>query len=537
MSHLANADTDLDTVHPFGEVPDFVKKYLKTTGIAMPTPIQAKTSPVAIEGRDILAESPTGSGKTLAFAIPLATRLASKPVGKHPTALVLTPTRELCLQVAKVVEGLLSNTPVKVASIIGGASYQQQRSQLRYANVIVGTPGRVIDLMEQNILNLSHIEIFVLDEVDQMLDIGFADALEKIRAVLPVERQTLLFSATLQPRIRKIAAKLLKDPVNVTVSREKTEKANIEHGYVECRVGGEEKALLNLLLWQKPTQALIFCETKLQCASLTEQLMQRGISAAALNSDMGQKERTLVMSRFKEKRLQYLVATNVAARGIDVQDLPLVVNMNVPFDFESYIHRSGRTGRAGATGKSWTLVTPKNWRGFQQTMRLAKIEAQKIELPASEELWNSFIQSEIEILAEGQLPERTRSIEKRVSKAISEMPDEHLRLALRTAIVKSLQRLSIFDSKEFAPERPLQDGGRKFGRREDGDRKFDRHPGRDRSREGSRERDSNFKEKRPFKKGGKPFSAKPAKGGSGGNKPFKKPSENRFQKPSKSSKS
>lgn len=439
-------------------LPDAIKANLLEMGIHTPTPIQQQSIAVAIEGRDVLAQSHTGSGKTLAFAIPVGLKILQEKSAKHPRALVLTPTRELAQQVATVFQKTFQRTTVRSAIVMGGASYRDQKFALERADVVIGTPGRIVDLIERGTLKLDTIEMFVLDEVDQMLDIGFADALEAIRSKLPPKHQTLFFSATLQSKIRRLATSMLQNPKEIKTAGGDQHPAGIEHGFAEVKPGTEIKALVNLLLFHRPTQALIFCETKLECSQVAEALTKRGFDASPINSDMSQSERTMTMEKFRKQKLRYLVATDVAARGIDVPDMPLVINLHVPHNPESYTHRSGRTGRAGATGRAWTFVSPRKRFAFRNMMRDTKVTPNPIEIPGPSVIYKQFIDAEMQKLLTPV--DAGKGIEKVVNEFIEELSDSDKTKALRNALVTSLQRLAVFHVDEIVAgkmeERPQQ---------------------------------------------------------------------------------
>jgi ATP-dependent RNA helicase DeaD len=438
----------------FETLPAELRDVLATQGIVTPTGIQSRALPPAIEGRDLLAQSHTGSGKTLAFALPLGVRM--KGHGALRT-LILTPTRELAAQVAGVLDGTLTSLKLRTLAITGGASYYKQKKSLSYGmDIVVGTPGRIGDLLAQGILDLSTIEHFVLDEVDQMLDIGFADELEKIRTALPAAVQTLFFSATLSPEIRSLARKTLKNPVEILAPRSESQgPSTIRHRYLEVRANSEQKALINALLFHNPVQALIFCKTKQECADLSEALAQRGFNAAALHGDLTQIDRNQTMERFRDKRLQYLVATNVAARGIDVQDLPLVVNFGVPFDTESYTHRVGRTGRNGAEGQAWTIVTPPAVRSYEFLMRKMKLKPEPIPVPSCSEVVHRSAEMLVEEMKAARPGQVNRTVEKAVGRTLEKLSEEDKNQLLREMMLRRLEKLDSYYHDDIVVNKPL----------------------------------------------------------------------------------
>ncbi len=317
-------------------------------------PVQEQTFKPGLEGRDLLVQSRTGSGKTLAFGLPLLHRLAPD---RYPQALILAPTRELAQQVGAELHSLVPKLPI--ASLVGGVPYPPQMKSLQNgAQVVVGTPGRVMDHMERGTLDLSRVSMIVLDECDEMLNMGFLEDVEKILSKVPAGPQTYLFSATLPAPIAKLAKRFLKDPVQISLAEagEHAVHADIAHTPVLVPDHQQVRALVNLLLKDQPSAALIFTKTKAQTEEVAEELTVSGLPAAFLHGDLAQATRTRILGQFKDGKLRYLVATDVAARGLDISGLPLVVHMGIPTQLESYIHRSGRTGRAGAKGSSMALV-------------------------------------------------------------------------------------------------------------------------------------------------------------------------------------
>jgi ATP-dependent RNA helicase DeaD len=327
---------------------------LARRGFETPMPVQAQTIRPGLEGRDLLVQSRTGSGKTLAFGLPLLQRLSDE---RHPQALVLAPTRELAQQVGAELHSLMPKLPI--ASLVGGVAYPPQLRALQLgAPVVVGTPGRVMDHMERGTLDLSRVSMIVLDECDEMLNMGFLEDVETILAKVPEGPQTYLFSATLPAPIAKLAKRFLKNPLQLQLAEagEHAVHADIAHTPVMAPDHQHVRALVNLLLRDQPSSALIFTKTKAQTEEVAEELTVSGLPAAFLHGDLAQATRTRILGQFKDGKLRYLVATDVAARGLDIEGLPLVVHMGIPTQLESYIHRSGRTGRAGAKGTSMALV-------------------------------------------------------------------------------------------------------------------------------------------------------------------------------------
>jgi ATP-dependent RNA helicase DeaD len=357
---------------------------LEELGIETPTPVQTGAFPLVLEGRDLLVQSRTGTGKTLAFGLPLLQRLAEQeaPRPRTPQVLVVLPTRELAIQVAGALGRMARPLGMEVATLFGGGFYRDQlRSLERGAPIVVGTPGRLCDHLERKSLDLSACMTLVLDEADEILDMGFAEELDQILAALPTERQSLLFSATMAPGTRALADKTLRDPQNLAISSGLTSAPEIAHVGYECFPDKKADALVNILHVDRPGLAIVFCHTKAETESLTDRLREEGFQSGHLNGDLPQAERTRVLNAFRRGHIEVLVATDVAARGIDVKGVSHVYNLGVPRDPETYIHRTGRTGRAGASGTAVTFVIPRDAPRFRRMLQNAGIKVDMKLLP------------------------------------------------------------------------------------------------------------------------------------------------------------
>ncbi len=355
---------------------------LTALGYEEPTPIQQQSIPLLLGGRDVLAQAATGTGKTAAFAVPILHGIAAEPTkGTGPVALILVPTRELAMQLAEAVYRYGKTIGVRVLPVYGGASMDSQlRALKRGVDVVVATPGRALDHVNRKTLKLESVRTLVLDEADEMLDMGFAEDLEAILAATPAERQTALFSATLPPRIITIASKHLRNPVRIAIAREATAHGKVpkvrQTAYVVAR-GHKRAALGRVLDLEAPTAALVFCRTRLEVDDLTEALKSRGLRVEALHGGISQGERDRVMKKLRAGTLELVVATDVAARGLDIGHLSHVVNYDVPSSPDDYIHRIGRTGRAGREGVAITLAEPREHWMLKNIERATK---QKIEI-------------------------------------------------------------------------------------------------------------------------------------------------------------
>ena len=331
---------------------------LESLGYHTMTPIQAQSLPVILAGQDIIAKAKTGSGKTAAFAIGLLDKLDVKQFSTQ--ALVLCPTRELADQVAKEIRRLARFTHnVKVLTLCGGVSIGPQLGSLeRGAHIVVGTPGRIVDHLGKGSLSLQGLRQLVLDEADRMLEMGFSDALETVLQACPLQRQTLLFSATYPEAIKKISAHCQHDPVSVTVDSLHSNQHIEQHFYELQDASQKQSAVLTLLAHYQPQNSIVFCNTKQQCDEVSTDLRAAGISALALHGDLEQRDRDQTLVRFANKSCSVLVATDVAARGLDIKDLDAVINIELSRDPEVHVHRIGRTGRAGETGLALSLIAP-----------------------------------------------------------------------------------------------------------------------------------------------------------------------------------
>jgi len=331
-------------------------KALAELGYATPTPIQSGMIPLMLTGVDVIGQAQTGTGKTAAFALPILHNF--KPQ-KTPQALVLAPTRELALQVAEAMQGYGRHSGAKVLAVYGGQGYGQQVMQLRRGvDIVVGTPGRLLDLLDRKVLDFSAIQTVVLDEADEMLKMGFIDDVEAILAKTPATRQTALFSATMPPPIRHLADKYMRAPQSVTIQRNQITALAIEQRYYLVRHSDKVAALSRILEHEDVKRALIFARTRIGTAELANALTQQGFPAETLNGDLTQEARERVLNRFRNDKIQILVATDVAARGLDIDDISHVFNYDLPTEAEVYVHRIGRTGRASKTGIAVSLIAP-----------------------------------------------------------------------------------------------------------------------------------------------------------------------------------
>ena len=369
-------------------LPEEILRAVEDMGFSEATEIQSKAIPVMLEGKDLVGKSNTGTGKTAAFGIPAAVSVTRG--GKNGVeVLILCPTRELAMQACKEIEKFSAYMPwVKPCAVYGGAAMDKQISELRRgANIVVGTPGRVMDHIGRKTLKLENLRTIVLDEADEMLNMGFREDIETILSFVPKERQTVLFSATMPPPIMAITKEYQNDPVVIKVESKARTVDTIEQKYFEVPMGRKTDALKLLLIAYEPKLSMVFCNTKKMVDELTEALVSKGFKAAGLHGDMKQASRTQVLSAFKSGSINVLIATDVAARGIDVEGVDCVFNYDLPQDNEYYIHRIGRTGRAGKSGAAYTIISGrKQFYELKNIASFIKADIARAELPGRDEI-------------------------------------------------------------------------------------------------------------------------------------------------------
>ncbi len=361
-----------------------IQEAVAKLGFTAPTDIQAISIPPLIEGRDVIGRARTGSGKTAAFGLPM---LQNVQGGQGVRGLVLAPTRELALQVTDALRSFAKGLGVQVVSIYGGSSYDPQLRALRKGvPVVVGTPGRLLDHLERGTLDLSNLRMLVLDEADEMLRMGFIDDVESILAATPDTRQIALFSATLPPPIERIAERYLNDPLQLGADAGRPSTDHIQQSWARVPHRHKLEAIQRLLAGAMEGTSLVFARTRAGCAEVADALVRSGVAADALHGDLSQSARERVLARLRAKRLSVVVATDVASRGIDVDHIRTVVNLDMPHDFDTYVHRIGRTGRAGREGSAITLVTPGEIGKIKRYARELRVDIERIDIPSDAEI-------------------------------------------------------------------------------------------------------------------------------------------------------
>ena len=365
---------------------DTTLEALSLKGFSEPTDIQRECIPLLLENElDVIGQARTGTGKTAAFALPILETINEKD--KSTQALILAPTRELAMQVAAEIDSLKGNRDITVDAIYGGASYENQFKKLKKGlQIVVGTPGRIQDHLDRGTLNISKISFAVLDEADEMLDMGFIEDIEKILATSPKDKRMLLFSATMPDPILRLAENFMRDYKVVRIKKQDNEEVLTEQYYFDLRESDKIEALCRLIDFADDFYGIVFCRTKVQCEEIGRKLSERGYNAEALHGDLSQKQREIILQKLRDHKISILVATDVAARGIDVQELTHVINFTIPQDPEVYIHRIGRTGRAGKKGTAITFVTPSEARKFGFIKRISKMKIEKGTLPSSNDI-------------------------------------------------------------------------------------------------------------------------------------------------------
>ncbi|WP_035375279.1 DEAD/DEAH box helicase [Pseudoduganella violaceinigra] len=377
MSDIENTPVQVKFAD-FGLAPEILRA-LTDQGYVHPTPIQAEAIPILLQGRDVMGAAQTGTGKTAGFSLPIIQLLlahanTSMSPARHPVrALVLAPTRELAVQVAENVAAYCKHTPLRSTVVFGGMDMKPQTEKLRSGvEIVIATPGRLLDHVEQKNISLGQVQMLVMDEADRMLDMGFLPDLQRIINLLPKKRQNLMFSATFSPEIKKLAGSFLTDPITIEVARSNATAEKVTQ--VVYKVGEEHKrdAVAHILRQRQLKQVIVFSNTKIGASRLARGLVTEGMKAAAIHGDKTQQERMAALDAFKKGEIEVLVATDVAARGLDISDLPAVINFDLPYNAEDYVHRIGRTGRAGASGDAISIYSDKDERLLADIEKLIK---------------------------------------------------------------------------------------------------------------------------------------------------------------------
>ncbi|MBW5445084.1 DEAD/DEAH box helicase [Cohnella sp. CFH 77786] len=447
----------MSTFNEFGLDPDVIQA-VSEMGFEEATPIQAKAIPVALQGRDMIGQAQTGTGKTAAFGIPLINKISASE--DRIVALVMAPTRELAIQVAEEIEKLGRFKGLRSLAIYGGQDIGRQiRSLRRRPQIIIGTPGRLLDHINRKTIRLDDVRTVVLDEADEMLDMGFMDDIQSILKLVPEERQTLLFSATMPTNIQKLAQQFLRDPEHISVIPKQVSAPLIQQFYIEVQERMKFDALCRLLDMEPPELAIVFGRTKRRVAELSEALAKRGYASDGLHGDLSQNQRDAVMRKFRDGSIDVLVATDVAARGLDVSGVTHVINFDLPQDPESYVHRIGRTGRAGKEGTSWTFVTPRETDHLHFIEKITRHRIAKKPLPTLSEAMEGKQRVVAERIMDTLKGEEEVNPYKWVAMQLLEQYDS---VQLLAAAMKLLTGDKKDVEIELTPEDPIRGKKRKF---------------------------------------------------------------------------
>ncbi|RBW67723.1 DEAD/DEAH box helicase [Bacillus taeanensis] len=461
-------------------------------GFETATPIQAETIPVALSGKDLIGQAQTGTGKTTAFGVPLIEKADVE--APFVQGLVLTPTRELAVQVAEELNRIGQQKGVRTLPVYGGQDINRQiRALKKVPQIIVGTPGRLIDHIKRKTIKLMNVQTVVLDEADEMLNMGFIEDIEMILQEVPSPHQTLLFSATMPKQIQALAEKFMHEPEIIKVKAKALTVKNIDQQYIEVQEQKKFDALCRLLDIQSPELAIIFGRTKKRVDELSEALMKRGYSAQGIHGDLSQAKRDQVIRRFKEQTIEIMVATDVAARGLDISGVTHVYNFDIPQDPESYVHRIGRTGRAGNKGLAVTFVTPREIDHLRTIEKVSKTTIDRQPVPSYQDVivekQQEVVGDMIKAIEKGSMTEYKGTAER--------LLEEYDSVSLLSAALKILTKepnQTPIRLTEVAPLRSKKSQNKSFASKRKNDRKYDRK--NDRKNDRDRDRNKRFRAKR-----------------------------------------
>ncbi|MBT3297892.1 DEAD/DEAH box helicase [archaeon] len=479
-------------------------KALEKKGFTEPTTIQAKVIPLLLEGKkDVVGQSQTGTGKTAGFALPILEKI--KLNAKSIQAIILTPTRELAIQVAKEIDSLKGKKNVKILSVYGGSSIVSQIQALKKGvDIVVGTPGRVMDLQNRKVLKLNHIKFAVLDEADEMLNMGFVEDIEDILVNTPEDKNMLLFSATMPRQILKIAKNYMREYEFIEVEKKNVITETVEQIYYDVNAHDRVEAIRRIIDSNIDFHGIIFCNTKAAVDTLAHQLTRMNYSSAALHGDITQSQREKILQKFRNKYVKVLIATDVAARGIDVNDLTHVINFSLPQSPESYVHRIGRTGRAGKKGISITLVIPSERRKLSFVERINSCKLKKHKLPSPKKIIEDK-EAQIKVIIKNIIESNKNKSSKYKNMADDLLkdndPSEIVSAVLKYSFKSELEASNYKDISEPQPGK-MSERGRSGGFRGGRPRqRSDRSGGRSRGRSSDRKRTPSNRSDRPNKSG------------------------------------
>ena len=440
-----------------------IQQSIEEAGFKEPSPVQKEAMPLILEGHDIIAQAQTGTGKTAAFGLPIMNQMKADG---SVEGLVIVPTRELAMQVSDELYRFGKNSGLKTATVYGGTAYGKQIDRIRQASVVVATPGRLQDLLMSGKITISP-HFVVLDEADEMLDMGFLDEIKNIFTFLPKERQTLMFSATMPKAIRRLAEEILDKPKTVSITKAESTNTNITQHYYVVQERERDDALIRLIDYKNPDKCIIFCRMKKEVDRLVSHLTSQGFKVSGLHGDMEQKQREVTIRAFKQGNIDIFVATDVAARGLDVNDVSHVFNYHIPFDSESYVHRIGRTGRAGKTGEAITLVTPSELRTIKRIEKDVGTRMITQVIPTRQEVQSSKADELIAQIASTEITESAVNLVKTLQHELDIVTIAHL-LASKLQEkhdVKGKENIGLgLEEIELLTQRAMQHRGNDRGR-------------------------------------------------------------------------
>ncbi|NKQ41612.1 MAG: DEAD/DEAH box helicase [Sulfurovum sp.] len=473
-----------------------IQQSISDAGFKEPSPVQKDAIPLILEGHDIIAQAQTGTGKTAAFGLPI---LSQMKADGSVEGLIIVPTRELAMQVSDEIYRFGKLSGLRTATVYGGTAYGKQIERIKQASVVIATPGRLQDLLKSKKIKMSP-KFVILDEADEMLDMGFLDEIKNIFTFLPKERQTLMFSATMPKAIRKLAEQILRSPKTVSITKSESTNKSITQLYYVVNDRERDDALVRLIDYKNPTKAIVFCRMKIEVDRLVTHLTSQGFKVGGLHGDMEQKQREISIRGFKKGAVDIFVATDVAARGLDVNDVSHVFNYHIPFDSESYVHRIGRTGRAGKTGEAITLVSPNELRTIKRIEKDVGTQMATQVIPTKDELVKNRESDLLLDIAQTKITEEAINMVKTLQHDLDIVTIAHL----LASIVKQENAVSGkdkigFDLEEIKRliERMQNDRGSSRNRSGNRNRKYSRQRN-DRNRNSSRQNNRNRnKSKRP----------------------------------------
>lgn len=450
-------------------------------GFEETTPVQEQTIPLALQGKDVIGQAQTGTGKTAAFGLPMLNKI--DPKNRNVQGLVIAPTRELAIQVQEELYSLSKDKKVRVTCVYGGASIGHQIKQIKNgAQIVVGTPGRMLDHIRRKTLKLHTVETLVLDEADEMLNMGFIEDIESIIKEVPDARQTLLFSATMPGPIKKIAVQFMKNPETVKIKTKTLSASTVEQYFTKARDNEKFDIMNRLLDVQNPESTIVFARTKRRVDELAKGFQMRGYQAEGIHGDLSQNKRMSVLKAFKQGRIEILVATDVAARGLDVEGLTHVYNYDIPQDPESYVHRIGRTGRAGEKGVSVTFVTPQEMGYLRTIENLTKQQMSPLRPPTDDEALESQLQTAMDDIQKTIDENGLSKYYNAAEKLLTTYSSEDLAAALIKSMVKDPTDIPV----KITPQRPLPKKGGRQNKRGKGGNRNKRGGRRNNNRRGGR---------------------------------------------------